>query len=113
MLPNKTARFMNVVLGVWLLLSAFGWRHGAAQFTISIVTGIAIVAVALMAMASPRFRFLNIALGAWLFISAFAFRHSTAGTVWNSVFVAVLVFFVALISPAPAESARRPAHSAS
>jgi hypothetical protein len=98
------ARYGNVVLGVWLFISAFLWRHGQAQFTNTWIMGIIVTAVALISMSVPNFRYLNTIAGAWLVISGFALHRVTAGTTWNNVIVGILVFVVSLV---PSIAARR------
>lgn len=93
-----SARIANVILGVWLFISAFIWPHTQAQFTNTWIVGVICVALALIAMRVPAIRYLNTALAVWLFISAWALPHLVVGTVWNNVLVAIAIFFVSLVS---------------
>jgi hypothetical protein len=88
-----------VVLGIWLFISAFIWRHSQVQFTNTWIMGVIVTVVALIAFSYPAWRFINTLAGAWLVISGFALHRHAAGTAWNNVIVGILVF---LISLAPA-----------
>ena len=95
---SPTARFVNVLLGVWLFISAFLWPHTQAQLTNTWVLGVVCVIVAMLAMSIPALRYVNTALAIWLFISAFALPTQSQGTLWNNVLVAIRIFIASLIS---------------
>jgi hypothetical protein len=94
---NGVARAINIVLGVWLFISAFIWPHTMAQRTNTWILGVLCVAFALIAMGVPMVRYLNTLLAIWLFISAFALRDISVGTVWNNALVAIAIFIVSLV----------------
>lgn len=89
-------RWLNVVLGVWLFISAFIWPHSTEQMTNTWILGVLAVIFALVAMAREQARYLNTILSIWLFISAWALPHVSTGTVWNNVLVAIAIFIVSL-----------------
>ncbi len=91
------ARTLNVILGIWLFISAFVWPHTSAEFTNTWILGVLCVVFALIAMRVPNVRWLNTLLAIWLFISAFALPHQLVGTVWNNALVAIAVFILSLI----------------
>jgi hypothetical protein len=103
-------RIINVVLGIWLFISAFIWPHSQAQLTNTWIVGVLCVLFALIALRVHEARYLNTALAVWLFISAFALPHVSVGTVWNNALVAIAIFFVSLAAPAelPATPTTRP-----
>jgi len=90
-------RIINVILGVWLFISAFVWPHTQAQLTNTWILGVLCVIFALVAMAVPWVRYLNTLLAIWLFISAWALPTYNSGTVWNNVLVAIAIFIVSLV----------------
>ena len=98
------ARVVNVILGVWLFVSAFAWTHSSAQMTNTWILGALVVIFALIATHLPRLRYLNALTAVWLFISAFALPRMHPGTVWNNALVALVIFFLSL--QPPIESAR-------
>lgn len=96
-------RVVNVILGVWLFISAFVWPHSNEQMTNTWILGLLQVIFALVAIfALAQARFLNTILAVWLFISAFALPETVPGTMWNNVIVAILTFAFSLI-PSPGE----------
>ena len=90
-------RIINVILGVWLFISAFVWPHTTSQMTNTWICGVLCVIFALVAMAVPWVRYLNTLLAIWLFISAWALPSRTPGTIWNNVLVAISIFIVSLV----------------
>jgi hypothetical protein len=94
---SNPARIVNVVLGIWLFISAFAWPHTSQQMTNTWILGVLCVVFAIVAMSVPAVRYLNTALAVWLFISAFALPSLHAGTVWNNVLVAIAIFLVSLV----------------
>jgi len=90
------ARIANIVLGVWLFISAFLWRHTYSQMTNTWILGLLCVAFAAIAIKVPQVRYLNAVLAVWLFISAWALPTFNVGTIWNNALVAVAVFIISL-----------------
>ena len=93
---NSAYRGMNIILGIWLFISAFIWQHTPAQFTNTWIMGVIITVFGLIALSVPNARYVNTVASIWLFISAWMLRPERAGTVWNNVIVALLVFFISL-----------------
>ncbi len=98
-------RIINVILGVWLFISAFVWQHTQAQMTNTWILGVLCVIFALVAMAVPWVRYLNTLLAIWLFISAWALPSVSPGTIWNNVLVAIAIFIVSLVPSGPTATA--------
>jgi hypothetical protein len=99
------ARVVNVLLGVWLFISAFIWPHSQSQLTNTWLVGVLCVLFSLAAMAVPWARYLNTVLAVWLFISAWALPAISMGTIWNNVLSAIAIFVVSLV---PSEGERTP-----
>lgn len=106
---NEAApRVLNLILGVWLFISAFLWAHSQAQMTNTWILGVLAVIFALVSMyAAPQARYLNTILAIWLFISAWALPRVSVGTVWNNVIVAILMFIFSLMPSARTRTLRR------
>jgi SPW repeat len=98
-------RGVNLVLAVWLFISAFVWPHTSAQVTNTWILGVVVFVFALVAIRLPGARYVNALAAVWLFISAFALPRISVGTAWNDALVALVVFFVAL---APSEMTQLP-----
>ena len=101
-MQSKDARYLNVLLGIWLFISAFLWRHSSAQMTNTWLMGVITVIVAWISTTMPQFRFVNTAVGIWLVISAFALPHMRTGTVWNNLLVGIAIAVVSLMGPVTA-----------
>lgn len=93
----KTARWVNVLVGAWLFVSAFLWPHTSSQYTNTWLMGIISVAVAVVAMGATGFRYINTAVGAWLIISAFALPTISMGTRWNNLIVGIVIGALSLV----------------
>jgi heme A synthase len=94
---NNWARYVNIVLGVWLVISAFAWPHTVSQQTNAWVVGLLVATIALVAIARDRVRYLNTALAVWLFISIWALPGVYMATAWNSALVAIGIFMFSLV----------------
>jgi hypothetical protein len=94
---SQQARYGNVVLGIWLFISAFIWHHSQAQFTNTWIMGIVVAVVAVLSLSVPAFRYVNTLAGAWLIISGFALPRATYGTTWNNVLVGIVVLALSLV----------------
>lgn len=90
------ARVVNIILGIWLFVSAFLWLHGSAQMTNTWIVGALAVAAALIAMRVPEVRYFNTVLAVWLFVSVWALPRINTATMWNNALVAVVMFFASL-----------------
>jgi hypothetical protein len=108
---NHPARYFNVALGFWLLVSTFLWRHDAAQFTVTWLSGVVTTFVALVSLGLPRLRVVNVVIGAWLIVSALALPHSTSGTVVHNVVVGALLVALGLSRTEEAPAGGRAVHA--
>lgn len=99
-MPQWT-RWINVILGGWLVLSAFGWPDSTGSRVNTVIVGVLVIAVALWAMVRPGMRVTNTLLAAWLAFSSLVVPHVTSTTVANNLIVAVLVFIVSLLPGRP------------
>jgi len=90
------ARIVNIVLGVWLFISAFLWPHNPASQTNTWLLGVIIAVVGVAGLFTPPIRWVNTAAAIWLFLSTLFINHDMPGTVWNNLIVAILVFILSL-----------------
>jgi hypothetical protein len=91
-------RVLNLILGIWLFISAFLWSHTQAQMTNTWIVGALAVVISLVSMyAAAQARYLNTILSIWLFISVWALPRMNVGTAWNNVIVAILMFVFSLV----------------
>ncbi len=94
--------WVNVVLGIWLILSPFvlGFTKHAALWN-NVCVGVAVMAVALVSgVGNGALPGLLVLLGAWVFISPFLLGFSRTAFLWTNVGTAFLVITGAAISEA-------------
>ena len=105
---NLLARYINLLLGVWLVISAFVWQHTLEQQTNAWIVGVLVAVFALVAIGREQARYLNTALSIWLFVSIWALPTVAEATQWNHGLVALAVFIFSLVPNAPPRVAGRP-----
>lgn len=91
------ARVGNLVLGVWLQISAFLWSHSDEARFSAWLPGLLISIVALLSMGVPPMRRLNGLLGFWAAIWAAMAAGPDRLTYWNGVVVGLLVMVLSAI----------------
>jgi hypothetical protein len=98
------ARWLRLLLGCWLFLSAFLWHHGSAQFANTWIVGVVMVALSVLALLGQRWaRYLNAIAAVWLFFATLLLPDIRLGTLWNNCLVAMAVFVISML---PAEFGR-------
>ena len=95
----KKARYVNIALGLWLVVSAYLWRHSSAQVANVWIAGLIVARCAAVAIAAPRIRFFNTAVGVWLILSPIVLPRVSTATAWNSVLVGAVITLVSLVGP--------------
>jgi len=98
-LDVEPARYINLVLGAWLLVSAFMWPHAEAQFIFTIIVGAVLTIVSPFEVGSPRVRLINTAAGAALIIAAVVLPRTTIVTLWHNVLLGFIVLGVSFFGP--------------
>jgi len=110
--PDQGAAILNVIAGIWLIISPFVLGYTGADATWNpIVFGACVILIALARIAggvrAAELSVLNMAVGVWIFISAFWLASSPQAT-WNDIVLGVVVFVLAAWSaatPAPPPTA--------
>ncbi|HMF41218.1 MAG TPA: hypothetical protein VKQ32_11000 [Polyangia bacterium] len=101
---NRNLRLVTVALGVWVVISSvLLWHLGTSSSVNMCVTGVVIVASALLAIRRPDLRFVSAAGGVWLIASLFAWPNYTSPMVWNNALVGAAVALVSLVGPEQAD----------
>jgi hypothetical protein len=98
-LDFEPARYLNLVLGAWLLVSAFMWPHSEPQFLATILIGAILTIVSPFEVGSPRVRTINTACGVALIIAAVLLPRTTAVTLWHNVLLGFIVVSVSFFGP--------------
>lgn len=95
------ARYLNVLLGAWLIISDFVWRHGEAANTNTWISGVLVIAFALWSFWWPTMRFWNTLMGAWVIFAGIVLQHASSGTQWNNIIIGALILLVSLVPSPP------------
>jgi hypothetical protein len=91
------ARALNLILGLWLFVSAFVFARAPVTFTNAWILGLLVVTMVAIALKTPSARYLNTALSAWLLVSAFVLPHLRAAERWHDAIVAIAIFAFSLV----------------
>jgi hypothetical protein len=105
---GMAARYLNIIAGAWLFISAFLWQHSDSSQTNSWIVGATVMVFAAIALLVPAVRFLNTALSVWLVFSTLSIFHLTGATLWNNLIVAAIIFIVSLVPRHAAGPGHRP-----
>jgi hypothetical protein len=102
---GAAAAALNVVAGIWLIISPFVLGYTGADATWNPIVFGAIVAVLALARLAGGVRaagvsWINMAIGVWLFISAFWLASSSQAS-WNVGVLGVIVFVLGAWASAP------------
>lgn len=100
MARNIMPRLFNMVMGLWLVLSAFLWQHPGQQFTNTWLVGAGTTLVAAAATRLPAARYVNVCLAVWLIIGTWLLPGRSEMTSLHNSLVAVLIGVAALL-PTP------------
>jgi hypothetical protein len=102
------ARYLNIALGAWTLVSAFLWRHSEPQFLVTIGVGAILAMVAPFEVGPRRVRTVNIAAGGALLLGALALPHTSTFTVWHNVILGLVIVGVSFFGPPHGKVPPRP-----
>jgi hypothetical protein len=86
-----TARIFNILMGVWLFVSAFVWPHSGAQFAATAICGALTVLFAALTSYDLRSRYLTAAVGALVVVLAFALYPLGSATFWHNGIVGISI----------------------
>src|SRR5262249_10539707 len=106
-------RWLNLLIGVWLFISAFAWPHMMAAQTNTWIIGVLMIVASFVALFAPQARFINTVLAIWLFVSTLVIGDTHAAGIWNNCIVAIVVFALSLVPSGIAHvpRGRRPVHA--
>jgi hypothetical protein len=95
---DRNLRLINVGLGLWVVLASLVlWDRSSAVSVNGWITGLVIIASALLSIAMPVARFATAAAGVWLIASLFAWPNYSSPALWNNVIVGAAVALVSLV----------------
>jgi len=94
---RTTARslgIINLILGIWLILSPFIFSYESGAMTNSIVLGIVVAILAIIRLSAPSqtwASWLNGIAGLWLIVSPFIFGFMQTALLWDQIIVGIVV----------------------
>ena len=97
--------FANMVLGVWLITSAFALGYGSRALQISdVLSGLLVILLAVLSLSSQPFWKLwspwaNSLVGVWLLFAPLVFWAPTAAAYSNDTLLGALVIVFAILAP--------------
>ncbi len=102
----KGSIWINVLVGIWLIIAPFAMPAGAAMTARAVndvVLGILLIGFSWYVLAATLpatgAAYLEIVCGAWLIIAPFVLRYSgAAAAVWNDVVCGIIALVVAAIA---------------
>ena len=92
-------RVFVVLLGVWLIFSAFAFPHPAGQVTNSWMVGGGLVVFGALSTMYSWARAVTVALAVWLFLYVIIGGRTDPLTFWNCAMVALAVFVLGMLEP--------------
>jgi hypothetical protein len=93
-----TAKMFNVVVGTWLIVSAYAWPHDERMLKATIACGLLTVALSIASLFSdrtPRYLTVGVAFILMLFSAVHVGRHDPV--FWNNLVVAFVVSATMLV----------------
>ena len=99
---GRWPRYCNMLLGLWLFLSAFAWGHTPGNRINTCLVGLFVGIAATMATGASVMRRLTAALAGWLMFTTLIVYSARPATFWNNLILAALVLGVSLV-PSPDE----------
>jgi hypothetical protein len=85
---------INLIAGMWLILSPFLLGYSAGATANSVIIGIAVAILAIIRLAMTRDAWtgwLVAAIGLWLIIAPFIFGFTEPAVLWNEIIVGIII----------------------
>jgi hypothetical protein len=96
-----------MLVGTWLVISAFAWRHTPVQMANAVACGGLAVVLALVSGYWGRARYLAGLLSVWIFLAALFTLSLREFTLWNNAACGFALFLCSLVGDGRVESRRR------
>jgi hypothetical protein len=91
------ARYLNMLLALWLIVSAFAWRHTPQAQSEAWAIGALVFVCSLWALLNPAVRWLNALCGVWLFFTAISIPALSRASPINDAIVAIAIFLLSWV----------------
>jgi hypothetical protein len=90
-------RDLNVLLGAWLLVSAFLWPHGMDDWLTTGIVGALIAISGVGAFVAEELRYVETIVAGLLIVAALVLPHLSPITVWNNGIVGLAVIVLSFV----------------
>ena len=95
-----TASSINVIAGIWLIISPYIFGFGGTAIALnSVIFGIIIGVLALIRTFTPMttkwIGWINIVLGLWILISPFVVGFTGMAALWNNIILGIIIIVMA------------------
>jgi len=104
-------RIFNVLMGIWLFISAFAWRHSPVQFWAALICGAVTILLTLGTFYVPGLRYLIAVFAVFLFVESLTGAAGFRRTAWHDAIIAIAIFVAALLSRGTAHARRELSHA--
>lgn len=95
----EPARYVNMAIGGWLMLSAFLWHHSEPQFIMTILVGSVLAIVAPFELGSPLVRRITAAAGVALVLATIGLPRTSMATFWHNLLFGLAVIGISFFGP--------------
>ena len=96
-----TERIFNILMGLWLFVSAFAFPQGRGQLASTAICGALTALFAALTSYDRRSRYLTAAIGALVVLFAFAVHPLGSATFWHNGIVGISIAVAALADRGP------------
>jgi hypothetical protein len=83
---------LNIVLGAWLIISAFAWAHSLDDALVTVIAGALILGSGVGGFVAQDLRHVEASVALLLVLSAVVVPHLSALTAWNNTLLGALTF---------------------
>jgi hypothetical protein len=94
---EASPRWINLVVGLWLIASTFVWPHTPLQLANALVVGAGCAIAAGLATRAPHVRYVNVGLGLWLYASGWFVPVARTATLNNHAIISAIMILIALV----------------
>ncbi len=104
-------RIFNILIGIWLVISAFAWLHSPVQFWAALICGAVTILLTLGTFYVPGLRYLVAVFAMFLFVESLTAAAGFRRAAWHDAIISIAIFLAALLSRGPTHARRDLSHA--